>query len=160
MRPARFQRSSSQPSSRPSRQGNPSLSQIAAADLKHPAGSRPVYREQARAAGEAAGPALRSPGRRRRYLAVIVQAADPPRGQLQVQGPQRADRALLRLPRRYPSVHSGKEKCVELLLSYGLSLDEVDMYGQTPMFYAINENKVEIVRKYATKGTVRPMQNA
>lgn len=34
------------------------------------------------------------------------------------------------------------------------------MYGQTPMFYAINENKVEIVRKYATKGTIWPMQNA
>lgn len=31
---------------------------------------------------------------------------------------------------------------MELLLSYGLSLDEVDMYGQTPMFYAINENKI------------------
>lgn len=49
---------------------------------------------------------------------------------------------------------------MELLLSHGLSLDEVDIYGQTPLFYAINENKIEIVRKYATKGPFHTMQNA
>lgn len=35
-----------------------------------------------------------------------------------------------------------------------MNLDEVDKYGQTPLFYATNENKIEIVRKYATKCTV------
>lgn len=34
-----------------------------------------------------------------------------------------------------------------------MSLDEVDGYGQTPLFYAANENRLEIVRKYATKCT-------
>jgi ankyrin repeat protein len=50
-------------------------------------------------------------------------------------------------------IEVGKEICAELLLTHGLSLDDVDIYGQTPMFYAISENRLEIVRKYATKCT-------
>lgn len=48
---------------------------------------------------------------------------------------------------------------MEILLSYGLSLDEVDIYGQTPMFYAVSENQLGLVRKYATKGTPFATQN-
>jgi ankyrin repeat protein len=33
-----------------------------------------------------------------------------------------------------------------------MSLDEADVYGQTPIFYAVSENRLEIVRKYSTKG--------
>ena len=47
----------------------------------------------------------------------------------------------------------GKEKCAELMLSHGLSLDDLDIYGQTPMFYAVSEDRLEIVNKYSTKGT-------
>ena len=35
-----------------------------------------------------------------------------------------------------------------------MSLDEYDDYGQTPLFYAVSENQIEIVRKYATKSRV------
>jgi len=45
-----------------------------------------------------------------------------------------------------------------LLLSHGLSLDDIDIYGQTPMFYAVSENRLELVQKYATKGIVLLMQ--
>ena len=46
----------------------------------------------------------------------------------------------------------GKEQCAEILLSHGLSLDDTDIYGQTPIFYAVRNNRLEIVRKYSTKG--------
>jgi ankyrin repeat protein len=36
----------------------------------------------------------------------------------------------------------GKIKCAEVLLSQGLNLDEVDKYGQTPIFYAASENQL------------------
>ena len=45
------------------------------------------------------------------------------------------------------------------MLAHGLSLDEVDVYGQTALFYAVSENRLELVRKYATKGKVVAMQN-
>lgn len=32
----------------------------------------------------------------------------------------------------------GKTRCVEVLMSQGMSLDEPDAYGQTPMFYAVS----------------------
>ena len=38
--------------------------------------------------------------------------------------------------------HLGKEKCAEIVLAHGLSLDEVDVYGQTAMFYAVSENRL------------------
>lgn len=41
-----------------------------------------------------------------------------------------------------------------MLLSHGLSLDDVDIYGQTPLFYAVGENRLEIVSKYATRERV------
>jgi ankyrin repeat protein len=47
--------------------------------------------------------------------------------------------------------HTGKEKCAEILLAHGLSLDDVDVYGQTAMYYAVSENRLELVRKYATR---------
>ena len=55
--------------------------------------------------------------------------------------------------------YPGKEKCAEIVLAHGLSLDEVDVYGQTAMYYAVSENRLELVRKYATKGKVVAMQN-
>ena len=48
---------------------------------------------------------------------------------------------------------------MEIVLAHGLSLDEVDVYGQTPVFYAVSENRLELARKYATKGKVVAMQN-
>lgn len=44
-------------------------------------------------------------------------------------------------------------------MAHGLGLDEVDVYGQTAMYYAVSENRLELVRKYATKGTPPPIQN-
>lgn len=32
-------------------------------------------------------------------------------------------------------------------------MDEPDHYNQTPLFYAVGDNQLEIVRKYGTKGT-------
>lgn len=55
--------------------------------------------------------------------------------------------------------YQGKEKCAEIVLAHGLSLDEVDVYGQTAMYYAVSENRLELVRKYGTKGKVVAMQN-
>ncbi len=45
------------------------------------------------------------------------------------------------------------------MLAHGLSLDEVDVYGQTALFYAVSENRLDLVRKYATRGKVVAMQN-
>lgn len=60
----------------------------------------------------------------------------------------------------YSDYYAGKEHCVELLMSHGLCLDEVDVYGQTPMFYAASENQVEVIRRFANKGILYSIQNA
>lgn len=134
--------------------------QLAAGSLSHPPECLRTLGQQARNAVPAASSLLRRALQRRRSVLGAHQAADQVRRQCQVQGPQRADHPLLHLQGRYRNGHSGKEKCAEILLTHGLSLDEVDIYGQTPMFYAISENKLEIVRKYATKGNPLPTQNA
>lgn len=45
----------------------------------------------------------------------------------------------------------GKEKCLDLLLHHGLSLDDEDIYGQTPLFYVAKENRVNIIHKMIEK---------
>jgi ankyrin repeat protein len=38
-----------------------------------------------------------------------------------------------------------------LLLEAGLSLDDEDIYGQTPLFYAAKENRLNIIHKLIEK---------
>ena len=40
-----------------------------------------------------------------------------------------------------------RKKCLDLLLEQGLSLMEEDIYGQTPLFYAAKENRLNIIHK-------------
>ena len=55
---------------------------------------------------------------------------------------------------------AGKERCAELLLSHGLRLEDTDINGQTPLYYACSENQLGIVRAYATRGSHNGRQNA
>ena len=45
----------------------------------------------------------------------------------------------------------GKEKCLDLLLEHGLSLDDEDLYGQTPLYYAAKENRMNIIHRLIEK---------
>ena len=99
-------------------------------------------------------PLLCSPRLRRRPVLGTHQTPGQKRSKHQLQRSQWAKHSLLHLQRRYSCTYSGKSKCAELLLSYGLSLDETDVYGQTPMFYAVSENRIQIVDTYATTGTL------
>lgn len=56
------------------------------------------------------------------------------------------------------AIKTGKVRSAEVLVQNGLSIDEADNYGQTPIFYAVGDNKLEIIRKYATKGMILLIQ--
>lgn len=45
----------------------------------------------------------------------------------------------------------GKEKCLHFLLSMGITLDEVDLNGQTPLFYVANNDALSIVEHFGAQ---------
>ena len=42
-----------------------------------------------------------------------------------------------------------------MLLAKGLSLDEEDIYGQTPLYYVAKENRLNIIHKLIEKKGIR-----
>lgn len=50
----------------------------------------------------------------------------------------------------YYVAREGKTKCIDYLVKHGCRPDHVDIYRQTPLYYAVRENKLETARKLIT----------
>ena len=50
------------------------------------------------------------------------------------------------------AARDGKTRILDFLNGLGLEVNEVDLYGQTPVYYAARENKLEFVRRMIDYG--------
>ena len=47
----------------------------------------------------------------------------------------------------------GKKNIAEYLTKNGCKLDDEDLYGQTPIYYAASENRVEMLSLFSSEST-------
>ena len=48
----------------------------------------------------------------------------------------------------------GKKKIAEFLVNRGCRLDEEDLYGQTPIYYAASEDRREMLELFSSESTI------
>ncbi|CAI2365296.1 unnamed protein product [Moneuplotes crassus] len=47
----------------------------------------------------------------------------------------------------YYVAREGKIRCIEYLIKHGCSVDHIDIYRQSPLYYAVRDNKIEAARR-------------
>jgi len=47
----------------------------------------------------------------------------------------------------YYVAREGKIKCIEYLIEHGCSVDHIDIYQQSPLYYAVRDNKLEAAKR-------------
>lgn len=46
---------------------------------------------------------------------------------------------------RYGHIDLGKTRCFELLIEAGVAVNDVDIYGQTPIYYIARDNRMSLI---------------